>query len=209
MIQQQIIWVLILKMARPPLQRALQVAAICVVYSQVIEACLDDTACPTSKSCCNGICRYSCTCESSADCDWDEKCCANRQCADGFELCSQPLPVYFIAIGTCSVISVTFLCLLFICYWARCCPWYKRRIARRRRHQSGWDATVHRPQFATLSSTNTTQELHFPAAPQSLNFPPPPYLPPLTGNPAKYSSYTVQRMSTSMYHPAPYTTKTY
>lgn len=196
-------------MPRPPLHRALQVAAICVVYSQVIEACLDDTACPTSKSCCNGICRYSCTCESSADCDWDEKCCANRQCADGFELCSQPLPVYFIAIGTCSVISVTFLCLLFICYWARCCPWYKRRIARRRRHQSGWDATVHRPQFATLSSTNTTQELHFPAAPQSLNFPPPPYLPPLTGNPAKYSSYTVQRMSTSMYHPAPYTTKTY
>ena len=196
-------------MARLPLQRALQVVAICLVYSQLIGACLDDTACPASKSCCNGICRYSCTCESSADCDWDEKCCANRHCADGFELCSQPLPVYFIVIGACSGLTMTFLCLLFICYWARCCPWYKQRIARRRRYHKDLDpVTVHRPQFATLSSTNTTQELHFPSAPQSLNVPLPPYLPPLTGNPAKYSSYTVQRISTSMSHPLPYTAKT-
>lgn len=192
-------------MAPPSLQRTLYVAVICALYSRVIEACIDDTACPRPKSCCAGVCRYSCTCESSTDCDWDEKCCSNRLCMDGFELCSQPLPVYFIVIGACSVVFVAFLCLLLICYWVRCCPWYKRRIARRRRLQNGWDATVHQTHFATLSSAKTTQELHFPPAPQPLNFPPPPYLPPFTGNPTKYSSYTVQRINTSMNQSAPYT----
>lgn len=190
-------------------QLALYVAVISAVYSQLIEACLDDKSCPSSKSCCNGICRYTCTCESSEDCDWNEKCCSNRQCADGFEICSQPLPVYFITIGVCSVAFMTFLCLLFICYWARCCPWYKQRIARSRRPPNDRDATVHRTHIATLSSTNMTQELHFPTAPQPLNFPPPPYLPTCKGNPAKYSSYTVQRMSTSMYQAPPYTPRTY
>lgn len=189
----------------PPLQQALYATVISVVYSHLVQACLDDRGCPGSKTCCNGVCRYSCTCESSADCDWDEKCCSNGKCADGFELCSTPLPVYFITIGACSVALMALLCLLFICYWARCCPLYKRRIARRRRLQS---ATVHRPHLATLQSTNMTQELYFPAAPQPLKLPPPPYLPPYTGNPTKCSSYTVPRISSSMYQSPPFTPRT-
>ena len=196
-------------MAPPSVIRTLCVAVICVIYSQVIQACLDDTSCPRSKSCCSGICRYSCTCETSADCDWDEKCCANRRCMDGFERCLQPLPFYFIAVAACSALFVTILSLLLICYWVRCCPWYKRRIARRRKLQGGWDDTVHRADFATLSSPKTQQELHFPAALQPLNISPLPHVPPFTGNPTKYSSYTVQRISSSMYQSAPYTPKIY
>lgn len=146
-------------------QQALHVIVVCLAYSQLIEACVNDHGCPSPKSCCNGICRFRCTCVSSSDCDWDEKCCSNNQCVDGFELCPQPLPVYFITLGACSLAFITFLGLMLVCYWARCCPWYKRRIARRRRLPR--DATLERSYFTTLSLSNMPQELYFPDAPPS------------------------------------------
>lgn len=171
--------------------QALYLAVVCLACSRFTDACINDRGCPSAKICCDGTCRFSCTCTSSIDCDWSEKCCADHRCVDGFDLCSEPLPVYFTTVGVCSVAFITFLCLMLICYWARCCPWYKHRIARRRRYQR--DATLERSYFTTISSTNMTQELHFPEAPPPFKFPPPPYSPPFTGNPAKYSSYTVQR----------------
>lgn len=183
-------------------QQALHVIVVCLAYFQLIEACVNDHGCPSPKSCCNGICRFRCTCVSSSDCDWDEKCCSNNQCVDGFELCPQPLPVYFITLGACSLAFITFLGLMLVCYWARCCPWYKRRIARRRRLPR--DATLERSYFTTLSLSNMPEELYFPDAPPPLNLAPPPYSPPFPGNPSKYSSYTVQRTC----QPPPYTPMT-
>lgn len=183
-------------------QQALYLTVACLAHFGLIEACLNDDSCPRSKSCCDGICRFSCTCTTSSDCDWDEKCCSDNQCVDGFELCPQPVPVYFITVGACSAAFITFLCLMLICYWARCCPWYKRRIARRRRLQR--DATLERSHFTTLSSTKMTQELYFPEAPPPFKFVLPPYSPPIPGNPRKYSSYTVQRTC----QPPPYTPMT-
>ena len=184
------------------LHQSLYFTVICLTVLRLINACVNDHGCPRPKSCCDGICRFSCTCTSSSDCDWNEKCCSDRHCVDGFELCPQHLPVYFITVAACSMAFITFLCLMLICYWARCCPWYKNRIARRRKHQK--DVMLERSYFTTLSSTNMTQELHFPDAPPPLKFSPPPYSPPLTGNPAKYSSYTVQRIC----QPSPYTPMT-
>ena len=72
-----------------------------------------------AKICCDGICRFSCTCTSCIDCDWNEKCCSDHQYVDGFDLCSEPLPVYFITVGVCSMAFITFVCLMIICCWAR------------------------------------------------------------------------------------------
>lgn len=173
------------------LQQVLHLTVVCLACSRLADACLNDRGCPGSKSCCDGICRFSCTCTSSNECDWNEKCCADMKCVDGVDLCHQPFPVYYITVGVCSMAFMTLLCLTLICYWARCCPWYKRRIARRRRKQR--DATLERSYFTTVSSTNMTQELRFPKVPPPFNFASPPYSPPFPGNPSKYSSYTVQR----------------
>ena len=141
------------------LHQSLYFTVICLTVLRLINACVNDHGCPRPKSCCDGICRFSCTCTSSSDCDWNEKCCSDRHCVDGFELCPQHLPVYFITVAACSMAFITFLCLMLICYWARCCPWYKNRIARRRKHQK--DVMLERSYFTTLSATNMTQELHF------------------------------------------------
>ena len=174
------------------LQQALQFSLFFLSISCPTEACVNDHSCPTPKSCCKGICRFSCSCTSSSDCDWNEKCCSDHQCVDSFEICPQSFPVYFVIIGACSMAFVTFLCFMLICYWARCCPWYKRRIARRRKNLK--DDTLERSYFTTLSSTNMIKELHFPEASPPPKFHPPSYSPPMLGNPTKYLSFTVQRI---------------
>lgn len=87
----------------------LYLSMTCLVCLQITGACESDRRCPGSKRCCNGICRFSCTCISSSDCDWDEKCCADQTCIDALDMCPQRIPVYVIAIygsvfcGVCSV----------------------------------------------------------------------------------------------------------
>lgn len=183
------------------LQRAFYLSVISVACYQRVQACLDDKSCPGSKTCCKGVCRYSCTCEGSSDCDWDEKCCSNGLCKDSFELCPNPSSALLIILAVFSGALLALLCFFLTCYLMDRCPWYKRRIARRRRLQS---ATVHRSHLPTLSSTNMTQELRFPEAPQPCKIPSTSYLPPFTGNPTKYSSYTVPRASTSMSQSPPF-----
>lgn len=173
------------------LQQALQFSLFFLSISCPTEACVNDHSCPTPKSCCSGICRFSCSCTSSSDCDWNEKCCSDHQCVDSFEICPQSFPVYFVIIGACCMAFVTFLCLMLICYWVRCCPWYKRRIAPRRKNLK--DDTLERSYFTTLSSTNMIKELHFPEASPPPKFHPPSYSPPMLGNPTKHLSFTVQR----------------
>ena len=170
----------------------LYLSMTCLVCLQLTGACESDRRCPGSKRCCNGICRFSCTCISSSDCDWDEKCCADQTCIDALDMCPQRIPVYVIAMGVFSVAFVAFLCLALVCYRVRSCPWNRRRIAWRRRHEA--NDTLQRSHFTTLARTNLIQELDFPDTPPPLNFSPSSYSPPLlTGNPAKYTSFTVQR----------------
>lgn len=110
----------------------LYLSMTCLVCLQLTGACESDRRCPGSKRCCNGICRFSCTCISSSDCDWDEKCCADQTCIDALDMCPQRIPVYVIAMGVFSVAFVAFLCLALVCYRVRSCPWHRRRIAWRR-----------------------------------------------------------------------------
>lgn len=173
------------------LQLPLCLITVCLTCSRLTGACVSDRRCPGSKICCNGICRFSCTCISSSDCDWDEKCCSNQQCVDAMDICPQTFPIYLITIGACFVVFVAFLCIALVCYRVRFCPWSKRRIARRRRLQI--NDTLERSCVTTMASTNLIQELDFPEALPQLKFSPSSYSPPLPGNPAKYSSFTVQR----------------
>ena len=116
----------------------------------------------------------------------------HQTCIDALDMCPQRIPVYVIAMGVFSVAFVAFLCLALVCYRVRSCPWNRRRIAWRRRHEA--NDTLQRSHFTTLARTNLIQELDFPDTPPPLNFSPSSYSPPLlTGNPAKYTSFTVQR----------------
>ena len=187
--------------------KASLVLVICVCYSRLISGCRHNLDCPNVKVCCSGICRYSCFCQRSFDCDWQEKCCfKDHQCVDSFDLCPQYTPLYIVLIGTSAILFLTLLCVLLICYSVHCCPWYKRRIAKRRNQQD--PVTVGQPvHYTTVSSTNMRQELHCPNSPP-MNLAPPAYSAPQPGNPSKYSSYTVQRMSFSTLYSPPYSPRT-